>query len=334
MPHFHRWKDDFADRKVLIIGDVMLDEYIHGVVERISPEAPVPIVVEQRREHRLGGAANVAANLRGLHAHPYMLSVIGDDEAGRQLQHRLENNGIDAQFLKASPHRPTTIKTRVVGNHQQILRIDHETTAPLHPSDQRQLIQAALDLLSDVEAVLFEDYDKGVITPQVYAQVAAEARRRRIPILVDPKLRNFSSYRSATFFKPNLKELRDGLGIEITSPPSPEKLRAAAERLREVLQPQVAMITLSEYGIYATDYTEEHHVPAFVRKVADVSGAGDTTIAVTTLAHLAGYPLRDILIIANAAAAAVCEVPGVVPLDDHLMTRALEIIEKYQNHEL
>ncbi len=335
MPTFHNWKKAFHDRRVLVVGDVMLDQYVIGSVERISPEAPVPIVLEQRREWRLGGAANVAANIRGVGGHPYMLSVIGDDAAGARLRHHLETHHIDGQLLLTSNHRPTTIKTRIIGNHQQMLRIDHETHEPLNEKDTATLIHTALDLLNDADAVLFEDYDKGVITPEVYATIAAAAQRKDIPVLVDPKLRNFPHYRNATLFKPNLKELRDGLGIELNLADfDVARVREATRRLRQMLHPAIAMITLSEHGIYATDYEREYHVPAFLRKVADVSGAGDTTIAVTTLALLSGYSLEEILILANAAAATVCARPGVVPLNETLMNEAIQMIEKFVNHEL
>lgn len=329
MPMFHNWKKDFQGRRVLVIGDVMLDQYVLGTVERISPEAPVPIVLEQRREWRLGGAANVAANIRGIGGIPHMLSIIGDDDAGQRLRHHLETHHIDGQLLLTSNHRPTTIKTRIIGNHQQMLRLDNETTTPLNPQDETTLIEAALDLLDHTEAVLFEDYDKGVITPRIYTTVAKAARQKDIPILIDPKLRNFRHYQHATLFKPNLKELRDGLGIDInTTQLDIQQVKDATQRLREMLQPVIAMITLSEHGIYATDYEEEYHVPAFLQEVADVSGAGDTTIAVTTLALLAGYPLKETIVLANAAAAAVCAHPGVVPLDEQLMEEAIQIIKK------
>ncbi len=335
MNRIHNWKQDFAGRKILIIGDVMLDQYIHGHVERISPEAPVPIVLEQYREWRLGGAANVAANIHGLGSIPYMVTVIGNDAAGKHLRHQLQQSNIGDAYLVVSSHRITTVKSRIVGNHQQMLRLDHETTQPLSTTDQHQLLHIATELLPQMDAVLFEDYDKGVISPALYDNIARKAQQLDIPILVDPKLRNFTAYQNSTLFKPNLKELRDGLGIEINSTPLDfEQLRQAVQLLHETLHPHIAMITLSEHGIYATNYSEEYHIPAFVRKVADVSGAGDTTIATTTLALLAGYSLHDILVISNAAAAAVCETPGVIPLNEQLMQRAIEIIEKYQNHDL
>jgi len=301
---------------VLVVGDVMLDAYLWGRVDRISPEAPVPVVHVQQRSARLGGAANVALNLHALGATPIVMSVIGDDATADTLTTCFASAGLDPTGLIRSKARPTTVKTRVISGNQHVVRVDEESTRALDAQEEARLVERIRAVIAQrgPAAVIIEDYDKGVMTANTIAGTIEAARQQGIPVAVDPKLRNFLRYRGVTLFKPNVKELREGLKVDVNGADI-DSVRRAVERLEQELQNTMTMVTLSEHGVYAHDKNGEHHLPAHKRRIVDVSGAGDTVIAVAALALAQGLPVDRIAALSNLAGGLVCEEVGVVPLE-------------------
>lgn len=313
---------------VLVIGDFMLDRYIYGRVDRISPEAPVPVVNVLQRESRPGGAGNVLLNVHALGARAIPLGIAGTDEAGDELLHLFAKEQIDTGHILRYDKIPTITKTRILAGQHQMLRIDEEDPAGIYPSAEQELTRQMLHLLQaeKIDAVLFEDYDKGVISPGLIGATVTEARRRNIPVCVDPKKKNFSAYKGVTLFKPNLKELREGLGMEL---PDDAALETADRELRRMLEHTYTLITLSEKGIYFSDATQACRRPSIVRSVSDVSGAGDSVIAAASCFLATGAPPLLAAELANLAGGIVCEFPGVVPVDkNRLKTEAFHYLCK------
>jgi rfaE bifunctional protein kinase chain/domain len=304
----------------MIIGDVMIDAYLWGKVERISPEAPVPVITRTSEENRLGGAANVALNIQSLGATPILCSVIGSDLRSKTLYELLRNQHISSEGIVEDDSRITTVKTRVISNHQHLLRVDRELDHPLSQEMETKFISHVIHVLNNnnIDAIIFEDYDKGSITPKVIQQIVEEARKRGIPTLVDPKKRNFSDYHYTTLFKPNFKELNEGLKIE-ASKSKPETLFEAAKLLHEQKNISFIMITLSEGGVFISTGKEYRVIPAHIRDIADVSGAGDTVISVASLCLASGLDAFATAAISNMAGGLVCEKVGVVPIDKELL---------------
>lgn len=309
----------FSSLNVLIIGDVMIDSYLYGDVKRISPEAPVPVCEITRRENRLGGAANVALNIAALGAKPILCSVIGNDEHGKIFLELLKSNNLITEGILLSK-RPTTIKTRVIGNKMQMLRLDEETTDYITKSEQDALISKIENIISNqnIHVIIFQDYDKGVITPKLISQIVPIATKKNIPTCVDPKHRNFSFYHGVTMFKPNFKEFKQGLDIDIPTI-NRNAIKKAADKLHLSQDIQKIFITLSEYGVFIADYSESNLtvelMAAHKRKITDVSGAGDTVISVASLCLALKMSAKDIAFIGNLAGGLVCEQAGVVPID-------------------
>jgi rfaE bifunctional protein kinase chain/domain len=305
----------FNDLRILVIGDVMVDAYILGKVNRISPEAPVPVVSFEQEEKRIGGAGNVALNLVALGAKPIVCSVIGDDEQGHDLKAIFVEKGISSQGIIVSNDRKTTVKTRVVANKQQLLRIDSETTSPINEAEENALLLQIQQLIENgIDGIIFEDYNKGVLTENFIQQVIALAKTAGIPTTVDPKRDNFLAYQGVTLFKPNLKELKEGLNLAFDFKTEKEKFEQAVAVLEEKLKNTVSFITLSEFGVFIKEGNQQHYIAAHLRNIADVSGAGDTVIAVATLCLIAGASIADIAGISNVAGGLVCEKPGVVSI--------------------
>jgi len=308
--------NSFQKKKILVIGDVMIDAYMLGKVHRLSPEAPVPIVSLSAKEERLGGAANVALNLGALGAEPVLCSVVGSDGDGKRLKALLSEQGMSVEGIVNSEERVTTVKTRVIGNNQQLLRIDAEDIHPLTRGEALSLITTVKSLIEKggIDAVIFEDYNKGVLTLEVIGAIIAAAQQHGIPTAVDPKKDNFLAYKGVTLFKPNMKELKEGVGIN-TSFEQRESFEKAIEVLEEELGNEITFVTLSEHGVYIKRSEEAIHVPAHIRTIADVSGAGDTVISVATLCLAAGMSVRTIAELSNLAGGLVCEKSGVVTID-------------------
>jgi rfaE bifunctional protein kinase chain/domain len=317
--------DCFIGKKVLVIGDVMLDSYWWGNVERISPEAPVPIVHTRKKEYRLGGAANVALNLKRLGAEPIICSVIGHDSDGEILLRLLGNENISAEGIIVSDIRPTTVKTRIISGKNQLLRIDIEEDDLLNPEDTSSLESKISELIKVIDLIIFEDYDKGVISQHIIEEIVKKAIDLKIPVAVDPKKRNFMAYENVTLFKPNLRELSEGLKIDLNTGSDINEIKEAAKLLQNKLQVDQVLITLSEKGVYLSEKNgTSHQIPAHIRDIFDVSGAGDTVISVAALALLANVSGDVVAALANLAGGLVCEKVGVVPIDkEELMKEAI-----------
>ncbi len=311
----------FQQLKVLIVGDVMLDAYIWGKVERISPEAPVPVVNARKREVRLGGAANVALNIQALGATPLLCAVVGDDAYGAQFCDLLAQQQISTEGIVTSNTRVTTVKERILAGSQQMLRVDSEDDSLLSEAESTRLMQCIEQMLPQADVVVFQDYDKGVLSEDRIQQVVALAQKHHIPTAADPKKRNFLAYQQITLFKPNLKELKEGLKTQtlalmqpVSNGYSQEAIAEAAGYLKTHLQLTYVLITLSELGVYI-HADEEHLIPAHVRQIADVSGAGDTVISIASLCLALRLTPRQLAQLANLGGGIVCEYAGVVPID-------------------
>lgn len=312
----------FSSKRVLIIGDVMVDAYLFGTVERISPEAPVPVVSLTSRDNRPGGAANVALNVQSLGAEAILCSVIGDDHKGEDFIQSIEKSGLTARGIIKSKNRITTTKNRVIGNKTQLLRVDEEITSCLNNEDFTSIYDTIEHIVENevIDAIIFEDYDKGVITKDLIEKIIFKAQILDIPVIVDPKKKNFNFYKKTTIFKPNLKELLEGTHAEIDVSNNVELFRLA-EALMKENELEILMTTLSERGIMVawrqegSEKIEHKIIPAHLRNIADVSGAGDTVVSVVSLCHAVGLSPEDTASIANVAGGLVCEDVGVVPIN-------------------
>jgi rfaE bifunctional protein kinase chain/domain len=306
----------FRGLNVIVVGDVMLDSYVWGRVTGISPEAPVPVLKHGNSENRLGGAANVALNVHSLGAIPIMCSVIGMDDNGQEFRALVRKSGLPEEGLIEAPNRTTTNKTRIFAGHQQLLRMDKEVDGYIDPALEELLwgkIQSIVEE-KNISAIVFQDYDKGVITPGLIERIIKLGNERKIPTLVDPKKRNFARYRKATLFKPNFKELCEGLNLEIEKT-NFDAVHEAAKKLQEQAGFEMVMITLSEHGMLISRGGDYKIIPTQARDVADVSGAGDTVIAMASLCLALGMDANDMAALANLAAGLVCERVGVVPVE-------------------
>ncbi|MDH7515695.1 MAG: D-glycero-beta-D-manno-heptose-7-phosphate kinase [Bacteroidota bacterium] len=305
---------------IAVIGDVMLDRYIWGNVSRISPEAPVPVVDVVRESSNLGGAANVALNVHSLGAVPVLIGTIGDDVNGRELMGIFERENIMTDFLVVDGARPTTVKTRVIAGSQHVVRIDHEQRHPVSERSRLLMLDKLEEHIGSIEGVILQDYDKGVIGPELIEGIMRLTRPRGIPVFVDPKFQHFLAYRGVTVFKPNRKETEDGLGVRLTDD---ESIVAAARTLREKLDCEHVLITLGERGMLLLERDGSVvRIPTRARKVADVSGAGDTVIATLAAAMTCGATVVEAAHLANLAGGLVCEEVGVVPVQRDLLFEA------------
>lgn len=311
---------EFSNLNALVIGDMMVDSYIWGNVSRVSPEAPVPIVEVEKRENRLGGAANVGLNLKALGATPILCSVIGTDQRGDDFTGLLKKEGLPVEGIIHCDDRITTTKFRVIGNNLQLLRVDEEITSPITENQYQQLWQRIEMLIKqdEIDVIVFQDYDKGVISQKLIEQVVKLSNTRNIPIVVDPKKSNFLSYNNVTLFKPNLKEITEGLNIELTEN-SDVDIELAVAELQDKLNAQIILNTLSDKGVFISWKIKEGYesrlIPAHIRNIADVSGAGDTVISVAGLCVAQNIAPPIMAAIANLAGGIVCEEVGVVSIN-------------------
>jgi len=303
---------NFRDKKVLVLGDVMLDRYLWGQVSRLSPEAPVPIVEIEEEYSRLGGAANVGNNIASLGAVPYLVGVIGEDSSGQELIALMERNHFPITGLVKASDRPTTVKTRVIANSQHVVRTDRENRDPINSPTFENIKQNVLKLISEVDAVIFEDYNKGLITADLIRFVITEAQRCNKIITVDPKFDHFFEYKGVTVFNPNRCETENILGVRLDNY---KQITKSVKSLYEQLKCKSILITLGENGMALYNGDDElKTIPTRAQKVADVSGAGDTVISTLTLALLSGASLEEAATIANHAAGIVCGEVGIVPI--------------------
>jgi D-glycero-beta-D-manno-heptose-7-phosphate kinase len=301
----------FKEKRIAVIGDVMIDKYIFGHVSRISPEYPVPVVDVTRESSRLGGAANVAVNTRALGAETLLFGVTGDDAERRNLASLMTEHGLDPAMLVADSSRPTTCKTRILSQNHHITRVDYESRTPVDAALEERLLAMFSEIAGSVDAVVLEDYNKGVLTPSMIASVIAICRERDTPVLVDPKLKGFFSYGGCTVFKPNLSELAASLGEPVANADS--AVENACLKLLEKLDVESLVVTRSEKGMTVCDGSFTH-IPALSLDVADVSGAGDTVIGTLALGLASGLDLVTSTRIANLAANTVCQEVGAVPV--------------------
>ena len=310
--------EQFNGLKALVVGDVMIDTYSKGVVERMSPEAPVPIVNLNDRFDRLGGAANVALNLKSMGAIPMVCSVVGVDTSGSRLCQLMQEHGLEADGLVRSSQRVTTVKHRVFDGDRQLLRIDEEDTIDLTDSEQSALLRIIENKIDTADVVIMQDYNKGVLAETMIQAIIAMAQRKGIPVAVDPKKKNFFAYQGVTLFKPNAKELREGLG---TTASTLDELRQAAMTLQERIHCQYLMVTLSDQGVIILHDGDFIHLPAHPRHIVDVSGAGDTVLSVAALCVALQSSAETIASLSNLAGGLVCETVGVVPIDKERLSQ-------------
>jgi rfaE bifunctional protein kinase chain/domain len=309
----------FDGLRVLIVGDLMVDNYILGKVERVSPEAPVPVVDVTHLDSRLGGAGNVALNIKAMGGIPIICSVIGKDKEGEELKTILENEGIYSKALLESDKRKTTTKTRIIGNNHQLLRFDYEEKSDIDTVDSFLLEEHFFRELEHCNVVIFEDYNKGVLHKGNIQKFISKANALGIPTVVDPKKANFKEYKNTRLFKPNLKEMREGLNLEYANIDSLDDIEKAIDTLELEMQNQHTLVTLSERGVIISDNGNYYRKPAHLRNIADVSGAGDTVIAVASLCVALDLHPSDIAELSNLAGGLVCEKRGVVPIDKEVL---------------
>lgn len=313
---FYELFGKFQDIKVVVVGDVMLDTYLWGRVDRISPEAPVPVIALYKKDYRLGGAANVALNLRSLDAQVAMFSVVGADDDAEILRQRFRQEGISDAWLIGSPSRITTNKSRVISRNQQMLRMDAEITDDLDAADENALISAIESYIINERphVLIFEDYNKGVLTETVIRRIIEICRQHQVITAVDPKRKNFFSYKGVTIFKPNLKEVTEAFNL-LQADVTPAALARIHDLLAQQLNHRFSFITLSEKGVFYNGHTEPVILPSHIRNISDVSGAGDTVIAVASLLYAATADVHLMAQVANIAGGLVCEEVGTVAIN-------------------
>jgi len=313
---FDKLFSSFTQVKVAVIGDVMLDTYWWGKVDRISPEAPVPIVAVSKREERIGGAGNVALNIRAMGSSVSIISVVGNDMEADQLNTLLVNNEIDTTYLIRSSERITTNKIRIIGRNQQMMRLDAEITQALSKTDEDTLIASFEKYCKNEKpaVVILEDYNKGVLSETVIGKIISMCKAKNILVAVDPKRKNFFAYKEVDIFKPNLHEAKEGLNI-ISDEVTVASLEKIHHSLKEKLHHRISLITLSEKGVFFQTDKQKAIIPTHIRSIADVSGAGDTVIAVASVVYAATGNVLLMAEMANIAGGLVCEEVGTVAID-------------------
>lgn len=318
---------DLSGIKVAIIGDVMLDTYCWGKVERISPEAPVPIVALDKKELRIGGAGNVALNTASLGASTFIFSVIGQDEEGRELKELMQRNNIYVDHLVVSSKRITTNKTRIISRNQQMMRLDAEFVKDLDESLEKELVEHFEKFVAvhKPQVAILEDYNKGVLTEFVISSIIRICKENNIVTTVDPKRKNFFAYKGVTIFKPNLKEVKEALNL-LFDEVNADLLNNIHLQLQAQLNHSYSLITLSEHGMFYADEGDSEIIPSHLRNIADVSGAGDTVIAVASLVYAASQDIHLATEIANIAGGLVCEEVGTVAIDKDKLVKECKIL--------
>ncbi len=321
----------FEDLKILVIGDVMIDSYIWGTVERISPEAPVPVVNMHNQERRLGGAANVALNIKALGATPILCSVIGDDDRKEDFIELLTEENLSDIGILIDQSRITSVKTRIISDRHHMLRVDEEIDYPLSPETEQQFDQQISELITtgNIDAIIFQDYDKGAITSTLIRSIVKTANQAGIPTLADPKYRNFLEYEKVSLFKPNFREFIRGLTVHCAKSDYARIYDIVRTYLHEQQGIGIVLLTLSELGVFISTHEGYYHIPSEIRDVADVSGAGDTVISLASLCLAAGLETEYIATISNLAGGLVCEKIGVVPIDrQELLEECIRVFGK------
>ncbi|MGH9846905.1 MAG: D-glycero-beta-D-manno-heptose-7-phosphate kinase [Blastocatellia bacterium] len=319
--------DNFAGRRIIVLGDLMLDEFIWGEVRRISPEAPVPVVEVKRETWHPGGAGNVVSNLLELGAKAYPVGIVGDDQAAALMRDRFVERGAQAGGVVTDASRPTTRKTRIVAHSQQMVRADREDRSPIKVDVEDAVIAAFNALLAEADAVIISDYDKGALTPRVLRHAIETARAARKVVCLDPKIKNFLAYAGVDVITPNAHEAERASGIEITDD---ESLARACHRIRELLNCGNVLVTRGEHGMSLLDHGGKMtHIPTVAREVYDVTGAGDTVIATLALSLAAGARIDEASILANHAAGIVVGKIGTATVSCTELSVALQDIDEF-----
>ena len=315
---YNRITSQFHKRTVLVIGDLMLDKYLWGHTDRISPEAPVPIVEVNNIDFRPGGAANVALNLSSLGCNVIIIGVIGSDSDGENLLNLLKKYKVDCSNIVISDDRYTTVKTRIMSQDQQVLRADYEVKTPLSDNLLNKIYESLKSVIDDVDALIMQDYNKGVFNITNIPEIIALANNSSKPIYVDPKNSNFKSFKNVRLFKPNLIEFFEGFDSNQSS------IKNDGFQLKEELNADMVLITQGSDGASLFESSEYHHIPTKARKVHDVSGAGDTVISIFALSDLCDASPKESAILSNYAAGRVCEEVGVVPITLNMLNEIVE----------
>ena len=324
MIDFKKVFSEFNNKRVLIIGDAMIDAYMWEI-NRMSPEAPVPIVEIQKHETRLGGSANVALNIQSLEAKPILCSVIGNDMHGKLFLDLMHKSNLSTEGILISKRR-TTLKTRVIANEKHQLRVDEEDTKPIEL--ENKFINKIKEHISSCDVVIFQDYNKGTLTENVIKEIITKANELNIPTIVDPKKINFNSYNNCTIFKPNLSEIKEGMKIDFNSN-NQNQINEVTNKLLNKLQAKAILLTMSEKGISITYNKEFEYTPAFQRKIIDVSGAGDTVISVA-LCLTTEMNFKILSKLSSLAGGIVCEEVGVVPINKNKLLSEASIFINYE----
>jgi D-glycero-beta-D-manno-heptose-7-phosphate kinase len=327
MQDFQKLFETFTSLKVGVIGDVMLDTYLWGRVDRISPEAPVPVVSLSQKEYRIGGAGNVALNCKSLGANVSVFSVTGDDEESVWLNELFIRSDINTSFLVKSKDRITTSKTRVISRNQQMMRLDAEITADINNSEEKKLLENISGFISSEspDIIIFEDYNKGILTEKIIKTTIDLCGKANVVTAVDPKRKNFFSYKGADIFKPNLKEVKEGLNLLIDEIHL-SQLQSIHGELKKLLNHRISLITLSEKGVFYQQDADSAIIPSHLRNIADVSGAGDTVIAASAMAYAATQNVHLMAEIANIAGGLVCEEVGTVAISKEKLLHECELL--------
>ena len=318
---------NFRSKTVAVVGDLMLDRYFWGSVSRISPEAPVPIVDVESESARLGGAANVANNIQSLGGKALLVGVVGNDASGDLLLQLMKEQKFPTEGIVRDPSRSTTVKTRIIAHSQHVVRIDRESKSAISGALAERVIGVLKKNITHLDAVILQDYNKGVITASLISDAIALAKNEKKIVAVDPKLDNFFAYGGVTIFKPNKREVEKALNRSLESDAD---VHSAGQELLKRLEAESVLITQGEKGMTLFERKDNPmHVPARARKVADVSGAGDTVISTLTLALAGGANMREACLLANFAGGVVCEEVGVVPVE---LSALREAVLESTNH--
>ncbi len=314
--------DSMQNKTIAVVGDLMLDRYFWGSVTRLSPEAPVPVVDIESEQGRLGGAANVAKNIKSLGGNPFLVGVIGNDNSGKQLAEIVRESNFPSDGIVIDPSRPTTVKTRIIANNQHVARIDRESRNDISYTIQNNIVETILHNINSIDGIIIEDYNKGVVVKTLIKQIIDVAKEHRKIIAIDPKFNNFFEYKNVTVFKPNRKEVEEALGTHLKTD---EDVLSAGKELLKKLNAENILLTRGPHGMTLFESSGPiRHVPTKARNVADVSGAGDTVISTMTLAMCAGASVSEAAVLANFAGGIVVGYVGIVPIQkDELMNTVL-----------
>ncbi len=319
----------WTGKNVIVIGDIMLDRYLFGSTNRISPEAPVPIVDLEEQQDKLGGAANVALNIQSLGANPILIGVVGKDQPASIIHQLLEEDGLKSSGILHDTDRPTTLKSRIWSAGKQILRLDHESKEFINELITTELIGLLISEIQQqsIDAIILQDYNKGLLTPDFIQAIITIAQKHQIPVIVDPKDDQFFHYQSVNLFKPNLKEIRNKMDFDI-NPRDIESLDRADSELRKLLNHQITMITLSEHGLYINDGQQSCIYPTQSHHIIDVCGAGDSVLSVCALCLITLTGMDEMAILSNLAGGLVCQQTGVVQITAQQLQHQYHIHKK------